>query len=96
MPTSYCIVCVDTEHPHRHIVQVGTETDGNATQTWTVKQVRKAIKAGDHFYAVSPSTGQKADVRRSKCRMPNCNVKTIRSKADATPDNNLDNLGTCG
>lgn len=92
----YRIVCVETEHPHRHITHVGTGSDPNAANyRWTVTQVRNAIFNGDRFYTVSPSTGTTADVRRDDCRINGCIVKTIRSTADAVTDNNLDNLRVC-
>jgi hypothetical protein len=93
---AYRIVCVETEHPHRHITQVGTGSDaGHANERWTVQQVRTALFNGDRFYTVSPSTGKTADVRPDDCPVTGCTVKTIRSKADAVPDNNLDNLRVC-
>jgi hypothetical protein len=94
--SDYRIVCVNTEHPHRHILKVGTGTKADQySRTWTVKEVRDALEAGDRFYTVSPSTGKEADVRADTCKEPNCTVKTIRSKADAVTDNNLDNIGAC-
>lgn len=90
------IVCVNTEHPHRHIVKVGTGSDpSKASKRWTVAEVRKALENGDRFYTVSPSTGKEADVKADDCKIGGCTVKTIRSKADAVTDNNLDNLRIC-
>jgi hypothetical protein len=93
----YQILCVTTERqdPHEHIVNVGTgpAAGGAADRMWTVKVVRKAIKAGtDSFYTVGPESGERADVRRYKC---GCGVKTIRSADDAVEDNNLDSLASC-
>jgi hypothetical protein len=91
----YQILCVTTKYqdPREHIVSVGTGTV-TVDRTWTVKQVRKAIKRGDdHFYTVGPTSGEQAAVRRYKCA---CGVKTIRSDDDAVEDNNLDNLGSRG
>lgn len=94
--SSYQIVCVNTEYPHRHIVKVGTGTTADKyTRTWTVKEVRDALEDGDRFYTVSPSTGKEADVKADTCKEPNCTVKTIRSTADAVTDNNLDNMSSC-
>jgi hypothetical protein len=90
------IVCVNTEHPHRHIVKVGTGTTADKySRIWTVKEVREALANGDRFYTVSPSTGKEADVKADDCKVGGCTVKTIRSKADAVTDNNLDNMGSC-
>jgi hypothetical protein len=86
------IVCVNTEREHRHIVSVGL----GSGEIWTVKEVRKAIKNGDRFYTVGPQSHKIADVRRCRCREPGCDIKTIRSEADAVRDNNLDNLNPCG
>jgi hypothetical protein len=93
---TYRIVCVNTEHPHRHITQVGTGSDPDqAANRWTVSQVRAALANGDRFYTVSPSTGKTADVRADDCRINGCTIKTIRSTPDAVTDNNLDNLRIC-
>lgn len=94
--STYRIVCVDTEYPHRHILSVGTGTDPNkASQKWTTAQVRQALADGDRFYTKSPSTGAEADVHSDDCPEPGCSFKTIRSDADAVTDNNLDNLRGC-
>jgi hypothetical protein len=93
---SYRIVCVETEHPHRHITHVGTGTEPeHANKRWTVAEVRVALFNGDRFYTISPSTGKAADVRPDDCKYAGCTVKTIRSTADAVTDNNLDNLRVC-
>jgi hypothetical protein len=93
---AYQIVCVETEHPHRHITRVGTGTDpDSANKQWTVSEVRAALLDGDRFHTVSPSTGKTADVRADDCRINGCTVETIRSRADAVSDNNLDNLRVC-
>jgi hypothetical protein len=94
----YQILCVNTEHSHRHIIKVGTGPElGDVTKTWSVKKVRKAIKKGKHrFYTVSPTTAKVADVRRWRCKQSGCgSVKTIRSEGDVVEDNNLDNLTPC-
>lgn len=94
--SSHRIVCVNTEHPHRHIIKVGTGTTAeHYSRTWTVKEVREALKGGDRFYTVSPSTGKEADVKADNCNINGCTVETIRSKADAVTDNNLDNIPSC-
>jgi len=93
--SSHRIVCVTTEHPHRHIVDVGTGTDPQkASQRWTVKEVRDAIDNGDTFHT-KDSKGNIAAVLKDTCRQPSCTVQTIRSTADASTENNLDNLRTC-
>ncbi len=93
---SYRILCVDTEHAHRHITGVGTGKKADQrTRTWTVKEVRQALEAGDRFYTISPTTGKEADVRADNCNIDGCLIDTIRSKADAVTDNNLDNMPSC-
>jgi hypothetical protein len=85
---AYRIVCVNTEHPHRHIIKVGTGTTTDKyTQTWTVKEVREALENGDRFYTISPSAGKEANVKADDCKVGGCTVKTIRSNADAVADN---------
>lgn len=93
---TYRIVCVKTEHPHRHIVSVGVGDNASApTATYSVTKVRSMIDDGDSFYTVSPSKGTRASVRKDDCKEPGCTVKTIRSHSDAETDNNLDNLSVC-
>ena len=90
---AYRVVCVDTEHPHRHITHVCTgSAPDTANKCWTVAEVRTAIINGDTFYTVSASTGKRAGVRLDDCRIAGCTIKTIRSDADAISDDNLDNL----
>jgi hypothetical protein len=94
---TYRIVCVKTEHPHRHIVSVGTGTDPKApTSTYTVATVRRMIDSGDEFYTADPDDLTKtAKVKKDDCNIDGCTVATIRSHADATTKNNLDNLAVC-
>ncbi len=91
----YRIVCINTEHPHRHITRAGTGNPARADEVWTVAQVRSKIAQGDTFHTISPSTGRRAEVRSGDCNVDGCTVKTIRSAADAIADNNLDNLRAC-
>lgn len=94
--STYQIVCVNTEHPHRHITHVGLgTTQGGYHARLTVAEVRSLLRAGHRFITVSPSTGSTADVRPDDCKYAGCTVETIRSTADAVTDNNLDNLATC-
>ena len=89
------IVCVTTEHPHRHIVSVGVGTSAaSPSQTFTVKQIRDKRDNGDIFYTQSP-TGEHAFVRADDCKVDGCAVETIRSAPDAVTNNNLDNLAIC-
>jgi hypothetical protein len=90
------IVCVRTEHPHRHILSVGVgDSTGTAMTTMSVSAVRGQIDAGDVFETYSPSTGKIAQVKKDTCGKSGCPVLTIRSTADAVSDNNLDNLAEC-
>jgi len=90
------IVCVTTEHAHRHIVKVGIGALATSpTTTMTVKEVRDALTAGEIFYTWSPTTKEVALVQKHTCKERHCTVQTIRSTADAVPDNNLDNLAVC-
>ncbi len=87
--SAYRVVCVETKEPHEGIIAVGTSDNGKTTanERWTVAQVRKAIKEGDRFYTVSPSTGDEADVELYG--------EGIRTNPDEVTDNNLDNLRAC-
>jgi hypothetical protein len=90
------IVCVKSEHPHRHIVSVGIgDSAGTPMITKSVDAVRRDIDAGDVFETYSPSTGKLAKVKKDSCGKEGCQVNTIRSNADAVADNNLDNLPVC-
>src|SRR5450759_1821994 len=54
------IVCVTTEHPHRHIVSVGIGGEPVAPfTTLVVAEVRAALAAGTAFYTLSSSTEKK-------------------------------------
>lgn len=90
------IVCVTTEHPHRHIVTVGIGgLAASPLTTMTVKEVRDALTAGEIFYTWSPTANKVALVHKHTCKEPLCTVKTIRSASDAVSDNNLDHLTVC-
>jgi len=90
------VVCVETEHAHRHIVAVGIGTDpSKADYRMTVTEVREAIKDGDVFYTVGSSSGEAALVGLDTCHMANCTVKTIRTNPDDVKDDNLDEMRTC-
>ena len=96
MPSTYRIVCVTTQHPHRHIISVGVgETAASPGQTMTTATVRSKIDAGDAFETYSPSTSKTAKVEKDTCNISGCTVATIRSTPDAVTDNNLDNLAVC-
>jgi hypothetical protein len=84
----YKITCATKVHPHRHIIEIGGP-DGR----WTVEEARRLITAGVEFYTVSPTTRQRALVDRWSCRL--CGYLTVRTIADSTADNNLDNLPNC-
>jgi hypothetical protein len=91
------IVCTEQSRPsavgHGHILAVGLGTDPNqATNRETVETVRANLLNGDVYYTVGPRTGKLAYVYRYDCP---CGVKTVRSTADATTDNNLDSLRLC-
>jgi Protein of unknown function (DUF3892) len=93
---SYRILCVDTEHAHRHVTKVCTGKKADRySRTWTVEEVRDALEAGDRFYTLSPTTGKEADVTAEDCSVDGCPAETIRSKADAIMDNNLENMPSC-
>ena len=62
------------------------------TQTFLVETICAKMAEGDRFNTYSPSTDRMADVHSDTCHIAGCEVKTIRSGADATRDNNLDNL----
>jgi hypothetical protein len=90
------IVCVETEHPHRHILAVGIGTEANkASYRLTTAEVRNAIANGDVFYTIGSVTGDSALVSPDDCRIGGCTIKTIRTHPDDTRDDNLDEMRVC-
>jgi hypothetical protein len=91
----YQIVCRNTEHPHSHIVDVGTGDESGWSRIWTIAEVLSAMGTGDRFHTISPTTGERAEVHPYTCNIQGCQITTLRSDEDLTEDNNLDNLSTC-
>jgi hypothetical protein len=90
------IVCVETEHPHRHIMAVGIGDDPAAADyKMTVSEVRDAIENGDVFYTVGSSSGETALVGLDTCHFRTCTVLTIRTNPDDEKDDNLDEMRAC-
>ena len=90
--TDYRVVCVEksASGDHHHITTVGTGSDANSAKTkWTVAKARKALDDGDKFHTESGS--EKAYVEKYTC----CGVNTLRTKADDTKADNLDDLRIC-
>jgi hypothetical protein len=70
---TYRIVCVTTEHAHRHITSVGVGTlAGVLFHLVTVQQVHDKLDRGDTFYTVSLSTGRRAKVKKDTCGVGGC------------------------
>jgi hypothetical protein len=90
------IVCIETEHPHRHIVAVGLGAEASkASERLTVDQVRSAIENGDSFYTVGSVTEEVALVSPDDCRIHGCTIRTIRTHPDDARDDNLDEMRAC-
>jgi Protein of unknown function (DUF3892) len=90
------ITCVSRARTlfHEHVTWVGIgDNIGNYRERVSVAAVRTAIRAGDRFYTVSPTTGKAALVEVYDC--PSCKAPTIRSAPDSVTDNDLDNIGLC-
>lgn len=90
---NYRIVCTDQTDCSQggHIIGVGTgEQPSKADQKWSVSDVYRAIVLGHGFY--THGGGSSAWVRKHNCA---CGRGSLRSTADATVDNNLDNLRLC-
>ncbi|WP_409496234.1 DUF3892 domain-containing protein [Amycolatopsis sp. cmx-11-12] len=91
--TDYRIVCTDQTGctTGGHITAVGTGADANsASQRFTVQQVYNLMNNGNTFHTYG--AGRRADVHKWDCA---CGVGTLRSSADSTTANNLDNLRIC-
>lgn len=92
--TSYRIVCTTLHYAddHRHITKAGTGTNPDrADLQWTVDRVRSAIDEGDSFFTTDEA-GNTASVEHYTC---GCGFETIRSSANASAANDLDNLRQC-
>lgn len=90
------ITCVSRARTlfHQHVTSVGIgETIGYYRERVSVAAVRQAIREGDRFYTVSPTTGKAALVELYDC--PSCKAPTIRSAPDWVTDNNLDTIPIC-
>jgi len=88
----YRIICTNQTgcSTNGHIISVGTGDDGGWDRQWTVQQVYWAMNAGHRFFTFGG--GKWATVHAYRCR---CGAGTLRSGADATSANNLDNLNIC-
>lgn len=92
--TDYQIVCVENEPDHGHLTHIGVTTDGGASvQLVTLTQALIFVSLGVKYHTGSVKSGDYAEVLRLAC--PHCGNATLRSHADATKKNNLDELGTC-
>ena len=77
-----------------HIVAVGTGSSASTyDQYWLLKEVLKAMDAGDEFYTFGETSLQRAEVEKYKCA--DYSETHIRSTPDAVKDNNLDSLPGC-
>lgn len=97
--TDYRIVCT-TQEPapnppqHARIVAVGVGNDPDkASQRITLSEVLRLLRSGNRFYTKGERTGKIAFVEAYMCAA--CGSEHIRSKPDATTDNNLDSLRYC-
>ena len=90
------ITCVNRASTlfHQHVTQVGLgDAIGYYRERVSVANVRAAIREGDRFYTVSPTTGKAALVEVYDC--PSCKAPTIRSAPDSITDNDVDNISIC-
>lgn len=92
--TDYQIVCVDKESDHGHISRVGVTSDGGANVKFYDLDNALALGLfGMKLHTGSTNSGDYTPVSRMEC--PHCDRQTLRSHADATTANNLDELGPC-
>ena len=91
---SHRIVCCEQTSCSQsgHIIAVGVGSDSMAaSQRLTVSEVWSAMDRGEVFYT-SDDRGRVARVQKFYC---GCGRGSLRSTADATTANNLDNLRLC-
>jgi hypothetical protein len=89
------IVCVNTAHPHRHIVSVGVLTDDSSEpQILSVDEVLHLIVEGKVLETLDRD-GQAALVSVFECQIDGCKVPTIRTAPDGVEGDNLDYLSSC-
>jgi hypothetical protein len=87
--TDYQVVCVERSAGGiGHITGIGTGIGNKTDKHWTVTEVRSAIKKGDTFHIVSPTTKVKAYVEPF-------DIPGLRTKGDKSKDDNLDHLRAC-
>lgn len=94
----YRIVCTTQEpaslpNDRAHIVAVGTGASTGYDRYWQLYEVLAAMDQGDSFYTYGETSKQVALVEKYVC--PWCSRTHIRTKPDATQDNNLDSLPRC-
>jgi hypothetical protein len=90
------ITCVNRASTlfHQHVTGAGLgDALGYYRERISVEAVRTAIRQGDRFYTVSPTTGKAALVELHDC--PSCKAPTTRSTPDWVTDNNVDNISIC-
>jgi hypothetical protein len=97
---TYKITCIGTQaaptppiHKRGHIIRVGTTDDAGNYRVLTVSEVYGLMKSGNKFFTTNPDGTHPADVEPDHCGSHN--VDTLRSKKDATTENNLDSLPNC-
>lgn len=91
---TYVIRCTDQSprsagHSVAHIKTVAFH---GGTRCRTVKDVYALLDAGHEILSRSPGGGPNAKVHKYQCT---CGYETLRSAADATKANNLDELPRC-
>lgn len=94
MNTNNRIVCCEQTEcsSSGHIVAVGIGNDPSAaSERVTVPEVWAAMDRGVRFYTAD-SRGNVAQVEKYYC---GCRRGSLRSKADASRENNLDSLRLC-
>jgi hypothetical protein len=75
-------------------VAIGAYDDpGGAYRYWRLDQVLAALDRSDRFYVRGERSRVVAWVQKYVCE--DCGRTFIRTNADATADNNLDNLPAC-
>jgi hypothetical protein len=93
---TYRIIDVTRFKTHNHIQTVtyrkDTRTNLQEKQIDTVSAVRQMIVNGDRFYTFGKKSLKNAEIEPWSEKVDGVTINTIRSKADRTTDNNLDNL----
>lgn len=94
--SEYRIICVTTEGPHKHIVDVGIGPNAAVPNArWEIDHVFEMMDRNETFFTRSPTTQQQDNVRRQPCGQDGCTTVTLKSGPNARDDQKVEALAAC-